>query len=57
MKHKYVRTYACTQYVTCILVSVSIGDSRGERPAMEELDDTEGLLGGWGAEGDTVQGK
>ena len=24
---------------------------------MEELDDAEGLLGGWGAEGDTVQGE
>ena len=24
---------------------------------MEELGDAEGLLGGWGAEGDTVQGE
>ena len=35
--------------------SVSIDDGRKERPPMEELDDAEGLLGGWGAEGDTVQ--
>ena len=43
-------------YVTCILVSVSICDSE-ERPPMEKLDDTEGLLGGRGAEGNTVQGE
>ena len=35
--------------------SVSVDDGREERPPMEELDDAEGLLGGWGAEGDTVQ--
>ena len=35
--------------------SVSIDDGREEPPLMEELDDAERLLGGWGAEGDTVQ--
>ena len=41
----------------CIPLSVSIGDSREEQCPMEELEDAEGLLGGWGAEGDTVQGE
>ena len=40
----------------CILVSVAICDSEECSPPME-LDDAEGLLGGRGAEGDTVQGK
>ena len=35
---------------------VSTGDSSEVRPPMEELDDAEGLLGGWGAEGDAEQG-
>ena len=30
------------------------GGSEGQ-PPMEELGDAKGLLGGWGAEGDTVQ--
>ena len=33
-----------------------ISDSDEAWPSMEELDDAEGLLGGWGAEGDTEQG-
>ena len=36
---------------------MSTGDSSEVWPPMEELDDAEGLLGGWGAEGDTVQGE
>ena len=35
--------------------SVSTDDGREEWPPMEELDDAEGLLGGWVAEGDTGQ--
>ena len=42
---------------TYVPSSVSIGDNRGERSPMEELHDVEGLLGVWGAEGDTVQGE
>ena len=36
---------------------MSIGDGSEGQPLMEELGDAEGLLGGWGAEGDTVQGE
>ena len=33
------------------------GDDSIGQPLMEELGDVEGLLGWWGAEGDTVQGE
>ena len=36
---------------------MSTGDGSEVWPPMEELGDAEGLLGGWGAEGDTVQGE
>ena len=36
---------------------MSIGVGSEVQPPMEELDDAKGLLGGWGAEGDTVQGE
>ena len=33
------------------------GDSSEGQPLMEELNDAEGLLGVWAAEGDTEQGE
>ena len=36
---------------------VSTGDGSEGQPPMEELANAEGLLGGWGAEGGTVQGE
>ena len=39
------------------LSSVSIGDPSVGRLPMEELGDAEGLLGGWGAEGEVIDSK
>ena len=36
---------------------MSTGDSSEGQPAIEELGDTNRLVGGWGAEGDTEQGE
>ena len=55
--HFPVHNEAMSTCLIYILFSVSICDSSEEQPPMEELDDGEGLLGGWGAEGDTVQGE
>ena len=45
---------ASSSLVHCPL---STGDSSEGQPPMEELGDAKGLLGGWGAEGDIVQGE